>query len=99
GWCVDGSCTSAGCPSDRTQCDSTLSNVKSCFDTKRDSNHCGTCTHQCNANETCAKSACHVYRVVSACGACGATEKCCTGQTGWAHPTFCIDGTACPDDP
>lgn len=97
GYCVDGSCTTAGCGS-LTACVSTLSNVFSCYDTQRDSNHCGTCDNRCAPSETCAAAGCHRYRVVAACSACGGGEKCSTAQSGWAYSTFCIEGSACPDD-
>lgn len=99
GRCVDGDCTSSPCPSNLMECagSPTLSNVKSCFDPKRDANHCGKCFNQCAPGQTCAQGACVAYQVVQSCSECAAGATCCepTPAT-WAHAKICVAGGSCP---
>jgi hypothetical protein len=98
GRCIDGKCEYDGaCPSGRIECSSTLSNVKSCFDPKNDSNHCGGCFDQCAADQSCAGGVCQTYLVVQSCDECGSQMKCCGPMpSAWPYSTICISGSICP---
>ena len=84
GECYGNDCHSDGCPSDRIMCESTLSRVKSCFDPRHDSNHCGACFHRCASTQTCVDQVCVDYRVAIDCSECGgATPVCCDAPSRW----------------
>lgn len=95
--CVNGTCSGSACPAGRIACQSTLGTFTSCFDPKRDSNHCGGCFKQCAPGQTCAQGSCVDYIVVESCAECGSMHCCDSLPMAWAHSTICVKGNDCPD--